>query len=131
MKKFLLAAVLLTGLSFGQEHFNPDRMKNMQEMETALATIQKGFLFNNINVVKNGVRDLKTTTMHTESFIKEGVNKEGVNTLAFAKTQAKDITALADKIVDTFEKGDRYNAANNYLQILSKCLSCHQTVRSW
>ena len=69
--------------------------------------------------------------MHTESFIKEGVNKEGVNTLAFAKTQAKDITNLADKIVDTFEKGDRYNAANNYLQILSKCLSCHQTVRSW
>ena len=131
MKKILLAVVLLSGLSFGQEHFNPDRMKNMQEMETALATIQKGFLYNNIIVVKNGVKDLKMTTMHTESFIKEGVNKEGVNTLAFAKTQAKDITDLADKIVDTFEKGDRYNAANNYLQILSKCLSCHQTVRSW
>lgn len=131
MKKILLTAVLLGGLSFGQEHFNPDRMKNMQEMETALATIQKGFLYNNIIVVKNGVKDLKIATMHTESFIKEGVNKEGVNTLAFAKTQAKDITNLADKIVDTFEKGDRYNAANNYLQILSKCLSCHQTVRSW
>ena len=127
MKKILLSAVLLSELSFGQEHFNPDRMKNMQDMETALSTIQKGFLYNNINVVK----DLKITTKHTESFIKEGVNKEGVNTLEFAKTQAKDITKLADKIVDTFEKGDRYNAANNYLKILSKCLSCHQTVRSW
>lgn len=132
MKKILLSAVLLSGVLFAQEYLHPDRMKNMQEMETALATIQKGFLFNNIQVVKNGVKDLKITTNHTESFIKEGVvNKQGVNTLFYAKQQAKDITALADEILVTFEKGDRYNAANNYLKVLSKCLSCHQTIRSW
>jgi len=131
MKNILLSAVLLSGVLFAQEHIQLDRMKNMQNMETALATIQKGFLFNNINVVKNGVKDLKVTAMHTESFIKEGVNKEGFNTLVYARKQAKDITELADKILLTFEKGDRYNAANNYLQVLSKCLSCHQTVRSW
>jgi len=131
MKRFLFVSICISGLLFGQEHFNPDRMKNMQNMETALATIQKGFLYNNINVVKNGVKDLKTTALHTESFIKEGVNNEGFNTLVYAKKQAKDITELADNILLTFEKGDKYNAANNYLQILSKCLSCHQTVRSW
>jgi cytochrome c556 len=131
MKKVLLSVVLLSGVLFAQEHIQPDRMKNMQEMETALSTIQKGFLFNNLNVVKNGVKDLKVTTMHTESFIKEGVTKEGFNTLVYAKKQAKDITELSSKILISFEKGDRYAAANNYLQILSKCLSCHQTVRSW
>ncbi len=131
MKKVLLSVVLLSGVLFAQEHIQPDRMKNMQEMETALSTIQKGFLFNNLNVVKNGVKDLKVTAMHTESFIKEGVNKEGFNTLVYAKKQAKDITALSSKILSSFEKGDRYGAANHYLQILSKCLSCHQTVRSW
>jgi len=131
MKKLLLTTVLLSAVLFAQEHIHLERMKNMQNMETALATIQKGFLFNNINVVKNGVKDLKVTALHTESFIKEGVNKEGFNTLVYAKKQAKDITELADKILVTFEKGDRYNAANNYLQVLSKCLSCHQTVRSW
>ena len=131
MKRILLSAILLSGVLFAQEHIQPDRMKNMQNMETALSTIQKGFLFNNINVVKNGVEDLKITTQHTESFIKEGVNKEGFNTLIYAKKQARDITELADKILETFEKGDRYGAANTYLQVLSKCLSCHQTVRSW
>ena len=132
MKKVLLSAVLLSGLLFGQEALYPERMKNMQEMEIALSEIQKGFLFNNINVVKNGVKHLKTTTLHTESFIKEGViNKDGVNTLVYAQAQAKDITGFADRILETFEKGDNYSAANNYLQILSKCLSCHQTVRSW
>ena len=132
MKKILLSVVLLSGVLFAQEYLHPDRMKNMQEMETALATIQKGFLFNNLQVVKNGVKDLKITTNHTESFIKEGVvNKQGVNTLYYAQQQARDITALADEILVTFEKGDRYNAANNYLKVLSKCLSCHQTIRSW
>ena len=132
MKKVLLSAVLLSGLLFGQEALYPERMKNMQEMEIALSEIQKGFLFNNINVVKNGVKHLKITTLNTESFMKEGVvNKDGVNTLVYAQAQAKDITSLADRILETFEKGDNYSAANNYLQILSKCLSCHQTVRSW
>jgi cytochrome c556 len=131
MKKILLSTLLLGSLVFGQEYIQPDRMKNMQEMEIALSTIQKGFLYNNINVVKNGVKDLKDRVKHTESFIKEGVTKDGFNTLVFAKKQAKDIAALADKIQVSFEKGDRYNAAGDYLRVLSKCLSCHQTVRSW
>ena len=131
MKKILLLVTLATALLFGQEHVNPDRMKNMQEMETAMATIQKGFLFNNINVVRNGVKDLKRTALHTESFIKEGVTKEGFNTLVYARKQAKDITALADEIEASFAKNNRYAAANSYLQTLSKCLTCHQTVRSW
>jgi len=131
MKKVLLTAILASTILFGQEVLYPDRIKNMQEMELALATIQKGFLFDNIHVVKNGVKHLKTTTSHTESFIKEGVNKEGFNTLLYAKKQAKDITDLADEILVTFEKGDKYAAANGYLRVLSKCLTCHQTIRSW
>ena len=131
MKKALLLSVLVSSVLFGQEVLYPDRMKNMQEMETAMADIQKGFLFDNVNVVKNGVKHLKVTIAHTESFIKEGVNKEGFNSLLYAKKQASDIEALADKILLTFEQGDKYNSANNYLKVLSKCLTCHQTVRSW
>jgi len=132
MKKALLMSVLLSGVLFAQkEHIQPDRMKNMADMETAMSTIQKGFLFDNINVVKNGVKDLKKTTKHTESFMKEGVGKNNINTLMYAKKQAEAIASMADEITATFAKGDRYSAANNYLLILSKCLSCHQTIRSW
>ena len=123
--------VLLSGFLLAQEHFQPDRMKNMQDMEIAMSTIQKGFLYNNLNVVENGVKDLKITALHIESFIKEGVSKKGINTLAYAKKETENITKLADEILVSFEKGDRYEAANGYLKISSKCLSCHQTVRSW
>ena len=125
-------SVLLSGVLFAQqEHIQPDRMKNMADMEIAMATIQKGFLFDNINVVKNGVKDLKRTVKHTESFIKEGVGENGINNLMYAKKQAEAISSMADEISTTFAEGDSYSAANNYLLILSKCLSCHQTVRSW
>ncbi len=131
MKKALLMSVLVSGVLFAEGYIQPDRMKNMADMETAMATIQKGFLYNNLNVVKNGVKDLKKTTKHTESFMKEGVDKNGINTLIYAKKQAAAISSMADEITATFAKGDRYSAANNYLLILSKCLSCHQTLRSW
>lgn len=132
MNKMLLLSILASTILFAQqEHFQPDRMKNMADMETAMSTIQKGFLFDNVNVVKNGVNDLKNRVKHTESFMKDGIGKNGINNMMYAKQQAVAISSMADEIVATFEKGDRYSAANNYLLILSKCLSCHQTVRSW
>ena len=99
--------------------------------ETAMSEIQKGFLYDNVNVVKNGVKHLKVTIAHTESFIKEGVGENKINNKVYAKKVADQIDTMADEILTTFKKGDRYSAANNYLLILSKCLSCHQTVRSW
>ena len=61
MKKALLMMSIAGTMVFAQEVRNLDRMKNMQEMEHAMATIQKGFLFNNLSVVKNGVKALKRT----------------------------------------------------------------------
>ncbi|MGB5505559.1 MAG: hypothetical protein WBM70_02615 [Sulfurovum sp.] len=131
MKKAFLMSVLVSGLLFAGEVIQPDRMKNMADMETAMANIQKGFLYNNANVVKNGVQQLKETVKFTESFMKEGVGENKINNKMYAHQEAVTISKYADEILVTFKKGDKYSAANNYLLILSKCLSCHQTVRSW
>ncbi len=132
MKKALLMVVIVGTMVFAQEVRNIERMKNMQDMEHAMSTIQKGFLFNNLSVVKNGIKELKRTAAFTESFMKPGISaKTGVNTLLYSKNQTESITMLANEIQDAFEKGDKYAAANGYLMVLSKCLSCHQTIRSW
>lgn len=132
MKKYIVVLLVSAGTClFGQEYIQPDRMKNMQEMETAMSLIQKGFLYNNVNVVKNGVKDLKDRVAHTESFIKPGISDKGINNLVYAKKQTENITSLSNEILEAFEKGDKYNAANAYLMVLSKCLSCHETIRSW
>ncbi len=131
MKKALLVLLLANRVLFAEGYIQPDRMKNMAEMEIAMATIQKGFLFNNVNVVKNGVKDLKERVQHIESFMKDGIGENGINNMMYAKKEAVAISTMADEILTTFEKGDRYGAVNNYLLILGKCLSCHQVVRSW
>ena len=131
MKKALVISMLAGSFLFGQEVIYPDRMENMREMETAMSEIQKGFLYDNVNVVKNGVKHLKITIANTESFIKEGVGENKINNKVYAKKVAGQIDTMADEIYTTFKKGDSHSAANNYLLILSKCLSCHQTVRSW
>lgn len=131
MKISMIALILASGMLFAEGYIQPDRMKNMQEMETAMATIQKGFLYNNKHVVSNGVKDLKARVKYTESFIKKGINKEGINAKTYAKKQAEEIDKLADKLLENFEKGDRYTASNDYLKTLSKCLSCHETIRKW
>lgn len=131
MKKALLISVLVSGVLFAEGAFHTERMKNMADMETAMANIQKGFLYNNKNVVNNGVKDLKKTVQFTESFMKEGIGENKINNKMYAHKEAVAISTMADEIAATFAKGDRYSAANNYLLILSKCLSCHQTVRSW
>lgn len=133
MKKALLITIMASTVLLAQQEVrNLDRMQNMREMETAMSTIQKGFLYNNLSVVKNGVKELKRTVQYTESFIKEGATtKSGVNSLLYAKNQTESITMLGNEIQDAFAKGDQYAAANGYLMVLSKCLSCHQTIRSW
>lgn len=45
MKNSLLVLVLSSVVLCAQEYIHLDRMKNMQEMETAMANIQKGFLY--------------------------------------------------------------------------------------
>lgn len=132
MKKALLMMALAGSFLFAQEVRNLDRMQNMRDMELAMTNIQKGFLYDNMSVLKNGVKQLKHTASFTESFIKEGVStKTGINTLVYSQNQTEIIHKLADDIQIAFEKGDKYAAANGYLQVLSKCLSCHQTIRSW
>jgi len=48
MYKALLISILSGSLLFAGEVIYPDRMKNMQEMETAMSEIQKGFLYDNV-----------------------------------------------------------------------------------
>ena len=109
MKKALLITIMASTVLLAQQEVrNLDRMQNMREMETAMSTIQKGFLYNNLSVVKNGVKELKRTVQYTESFIKEGATtKSGVNSLLYAKNQTESITMLGNEIQDAFAKGDQ------------------------
>ena len=132
MNKMLLLLLLASTVLFAQqEHFRADRMKNMAEMEAAMATIQKGFLFDNIHVVKNGVDNLKSAMTQIDTYAEASCSDSGFNSLTYVKNQAKYITKTADEILERFKNGDKFDASQGYLLVLDTCLECHKKIRSW
>jgi hypothetical protein len=65
MKKILVALFLLTTIAFAADAIDK-RMETMQGLEKALASIQKGYLYNNASIVKKGVRDFKSYLRHND-----------------------------------------------------------------
>ena len=78
MKKALVFTMLAGSLLFGEAR-HLDRMKNMSEMENAMSEIQKVFLYDNVNVLQNGLKHIKENLKFNESFIKDGVVENNIN----------------------------------------------------
>jgi len=131
MKKILLIAVLASGVLFADEALKPIQMKTMQTLESAMADIQKGFLYNNENVVENGIKELKKNLEDISSFeIINEVDKD-FNAPAYAVTEATAIAKLADEILKFYKDGKKDEALVAYSKTLSRCVVCHKIIRKW
>ena len=131
MKRVTISIVLLSTILFGSGEKNVNRVQTMQNMETALATIQKGLLYNNRNIVSNGVEKLKQNTQNINSFKISDIHKSQFKEKDFAKTEAKAITVLADKILKEFDSPDKSTILDTYAKIQNQCITCHKIVRKW
>ncbi len=134
MKKYLLMAIVASGVLFAQNTETVDLKKNMQEMEVALAVIQRGFLYNDATLVEGGVRSLQAKAKYIEP--PQGKDAEVFgesNTYSFkyAKKQSSKIAVLSDEIWSNFKKGEKYTAMSRYKETLKQCLACHKKIRKW
>lgn len=59
MKKVLLGCMLLSSLAFSEIKSDPVNVMTMRGYESAMVMIEKGFLRNNLNMVKLGTKNLK------------------------------------------------------------------------
>ncbi len=104
-----------------------DRIKDMQSMESAMAQIQKGILYNNKKLVLQGIDTLKESSMKVEITPKSEMDYSSY----FAKRQSENIRKFADKIKKNIEAGHKHGAATNYTKVLDQCISCHNKIRKW
>ncbi len=104
-----------------------DRIKDMQEMETAMAQIQKGILYNNQKLVIDGVAQLKKASINIEIAPKEAMDFSS----RFAKRQSENIMKYADKIQKNIEENHKHGASTNYANVMRECISCHNKIRKW
>ncbi len=80
MRKLLLrltiTAALATTLASAEGYSQGERILDMQKMAQAMQDIQSGFFYNNADIVKAGVKDLKETIVKIRPTDEEVNNKD-------------------------------------------------------
>jgi len=128
MKKIITGLFTLGALTLSLNAYDQaERIQDMQTMEVSMAQIQKGILYNNKQMVLQGVENLKNASSKVEITSKSEMDYSAV----FAKKQAANIVKFSDKIKENIEAGQKHAAATNYTKVLDQCISCHNKIRKW
>jgi len=128
MKKILLISSLASSLLFSNE---VEQKTTMQNLEVAMATIQKGFLYNNTPIVKQGISSLKENIQNLKSFNIKKDNKKDFDAKKYSLAELKAIRLLADQMLIDFDKGNKEVVLEGFQKTLNRCITCHLIVRKW
>ena len=128
MNTSLFGLALLSPLSFAESKV--DVVSTMKMMEEGMENIQKGFLYNNPELVKQGLASLEKgnnifQTVDVSTFIPNN-KKIGVT---------KNLNRNMEKGIETLKSAIPHKnisqAVKGYSEIVHSCISCHAIVRGW
>lgn len=113
-----------------------ERILDMQKMAQAMQDIQSGFFYNNLDIIKDGVKTLKESVLkitptHSEVTDSDVYEKWLRNNVKMTKKIKKKIIRKADDIEARFSNGDPKQALQAYNKISEQCLKCHVELRKW
>ncbi len=136
MKKLLLIPAFMMATTSLNAYTQAQRVLDMQKMAQAMQDIQTGFFYNNIDIVKDGVKTLKETIVKvvpTDSEIntKDIYEKWFNNNIKMSNKIKKKIKQKAEDIEERFADGDPVQALQAYSKITQQCLKCHIQIRKW
>jgi len=136
MKKRLLIPVIMLVTSSANAYTQAERILDMQKMAQAMQDIQSGFFYNNLDIVKDGVKTLKTSVLniqatHSEITDSDIYEKWLRSNVKMTKKIKKKIIRRADDIEERFADGDPKQALQAYNSIAEQCLKCHVQLRKW
>ena len=136
MKKLLLIPMIAVTCGFSGGYTQGDRILDMQKMAQAMQDIQMGFFYNNIDIVKDGVKVLSATIDLVRPIDSEINNKDIYeqwlnNDLKMTRKIQKKIKNKAKEVKERFGAGDPTQALQSYSKITQQCLKCHVNLRKW
>lgn len=142
MKKYMMGfmasmtLLLAEGNTTTQGYSQAQRIMDMQKMAKAMQDIQSGFFYNNVDIVKKGVTQLKGTIVNVGPTLEEITSKDIYeqymqNGEKITRKIKKKIERRAQDVIDHFEKGDAVQALQAYSKIAKECMKCHVRLRKW
>jgi exosome complex RNA-binding protein Csl4 len=136
MKKLLLGITMTSVFVLANGYSQADRILDMQKMAQAMQDIQSGFFYNNADIVKAGVKDLKEAIIKVRPIDSEVNNKDIYekwleNNQRMTNKIQKKIKRKAEDIEERFSDGDAVQALQAYSKISGQCMKCHVNLRKW
>ncbi len=105
----------------------------MINMENGLANIQKGFLYNNLDLIKGGVEQVQkeNAIYHDRKVIKSmlGDNKKQMENLAYITS--KRIENATEEMKSYLALKQMKKAHSAFSDIVNACTDCHTLIRGW
>ena len=102
----------------------------MAQMNKAMITIQSGFLTKNLQKIKDGGITLIDVIKNVKPAPEGDIYKES-NNLHLTQSKSKSIVNNVEKMIKSFDKGDKYKALEYYTSVTKQCMSCHAKIRKW
>ena len=136
MKKLLLILVVASSVILAKPYTVEDRIKDMNEMASAMNIIQSGFFYNNYSTVEAGVAKLSSAVSRVQPPLEELKEKDILARYMNQKIQmsnkiVKKINRKSLDILERFKEGDSTQAVQAYTKIMGQCLKCHREMRNW
>ena len=115
------------------EYTKEDRVNDMRAMEDAMANIQKGFLYNNNDLIQQGSKILRdhALTLQPPRLGDKSLARDETYAFMFARKQQRKIDSHAAKLAEKYAAGDKYAAMHHFTKILKQCTACHTKLRKW
>ena len=132
MKK--LTKILVAGiLSVTVANANDIMQKSMSTMDTGMNLIQKGFMHNNLNLIKDGMAMVEkgNKEFSNPKLIAKYLPADKKHMVNVAENQAKRIHLNLNILELRLDDRAYTNAANAYSDMLNACSRCHGLVRNW
>ena len=132
MKKILMTVVLLSSMAFAS-YTKEDRIADMQAMAGAMADLQRGFLYNNNEIIQAGAKVLRdhALTLQPPRMGDKSLSRDQHYAFMFARKQQRKIDQHAAQLAEKFANGDKYQAVHHFTKILKQCTACHTKLRKW
>lgn len=129
---FFLAISLIATVSFAQD-YKQINAQTMIGMESGLANIQKGFLYNNMELVKYGAEQIKKEIKiyHDRKIIKQILPDGKQQMENIALITAKRIDGSLEELTTYVDLKQMRNAEDSFTDIVKACSDCHNIVRGW
>ncbi len=129
MKKLVISAILAGATLLCADE---TMQASMSKMENGLTLIQKGFLYNNIESINLGIKDINDgNELFGKKEMEVYLPKDKKHMTNTAQIASDKIVKSLKELKEHLDSKEYLKSHESYANVITACAACHNLVRSW